>query len=73
MVFQILGIHFAYSSCCYVGQTSDKLSGCQEQPVCIKLVNLSIFIKVKKHNNRKRFNFFYLQANIDYQTISLFS
>ena len=27
----ILWIHIAYISCCYVGQTSDKLSGCQEQ------------------------------------------
>ena len=34
MVFQYLeSMHFAYISCCYVGQTSDKLSGCQEQPL----------------------------------------
>ena len=43
----ILGIHFTYISCCYVGQTSEKLSGCQEQPLlkwyaCIKIVNRSI-------------------------------
>ena len=29
----ILGIHFAYISCCFVGQTLDKLSGCPEQPL----------------------------------------
>ena len=29
----MLGIHFAYISCCYVWQTSDKLSVCQEQPL----------------------------------------
>ena len=38
-VISIAGIHFAYISCCYVGQTSDKLCGRQEQPfvnrVCI--------------------------------------
>ena len=36
----MVGIHFAYISCCYVGQTSDKLCGRQEQPfvnrVCMK-------------------------------------
>ena len=32
MVFQYLEFHFAYISCSYAGQTSDKLSGCQEQP-----------------------------------------
>ena len=32
-ISNLLGIHFAYISCCYVGQTSDKLSGCQEQPL----------------------------------------
>ena len=31
-VISIAGIHFAYISCCYVGQTSDKLCGHQEQP-----------------------------------------
>ena len=39
-VISIAGIHFAYISCCYVGQTSDKLCGRQEQPfvnrVCMK-------------------------------------
>ena len=30
----ILGIHIAYISCCYVDQTSDKFSGCQEQLFC---------------------------------------
>ena len=30
----IPGIHFAYISCCYVGQTSNgQASGCQEQPL----------------------------------------
>ena len=29
----VLGIHFAYIGCCYFRQTSDKLSGCQEQPL----------------------------------------
>ena len=29
----ILGIHFAFNSCCHIGQTLDKLSGCQEQPL----------------------------------------
>ena len=29
----ILGIPFAYIRCCCVGQTSDKFSGCQEQPL----------------------------------------
>ena len=29
----ILEIHFAYISCCYVGQASDNLSGRQEQPL----------------------------------------
>ena len=29
----ILGIQFACITCCYVGQASDKLSGCQEQPL----------------------------------------
>ena len=33
MLYQYLGIHFAYISCCYIRQTSDKLSGCQEQPL----------------------------------------
>ena len=39
-MISIAGIHFAYISCCYVGQTSDKLCGRQEQPfvnrVCMK-------------------------------------
>ena len=49
MVFQYLEstLHLElHITCCYVGQTLDKLSGCEEQPllkmVCIKLVNLSI-------------------------------
>ena len=29
--FNILGIHFANIRCCFVGQPSDKISGCQEQ------------------------------------------
>ena len=28
----ILGIQFAYITCCYVGLASGKLLGCQEQP-----------------------------------------
>ena len=28
----LVSMHFAYISCCYVGQTSDKLCGRQEQP-----------------------------------------
>ena len=32
LVFQYLGIHFAYIICCYVEQTLDKLSGCEEEP-----------------------------------------
>ena len=39
-VISIAGIHFAYISCYYVGQTSDKLCGRQEQTfvnrVCMK-------------------------------------
>ena len=43
-MISIACIHFAYISCCYVGQTSDKLCGRQEQPfvnrVCMKLNTL---------------------------------
>ena len=39
-VISIAGIHFAYISCCYVRQTSDKFCSHQEQPfvnrVCMK-------------------------------------
>ena len=29
----ILGIHLEYTCCCYVGQISEKLYGCQNQPL----------------------------------------
>ena len=47
----ILGIKIAYTSCWYVGQTSGKLSGCQEQSFIISLVIL--FSQDKRPSDRQ--------------------
>ena len=43
----ILGIHFAYINCCYVGHTLDKLSGCQEQPLLEPMYSFGKWYKWK--------------------------
>ena len=41
------GILFVYISCCYVGQASDKLWGCQEQPFVYKaLIKFEYITKI---------------------------
>ena len=45
----ILGIHLEYIMCCYVGQTSGKIYGCQDQLIDVKMacITFRYGLKVK--------------------------